>query len=82
MIFVPFGVIALLSMEPCIPPFLLSMSLHCEEIERKEGVLHIFLVLFEAWMTLQMLCFGSTWVFYIIFAGTVSILDYFQLLRR
>ncbi|OXA47974.1 hypothetical protein Fcan01_17295 [Folsomia candida] len=80
-ILMPFAVIALLSVDPCMPPFLLSMF-HCTEISWTSPGAEIFVLIFEAWMALQLFTAGTPWVFYILFAGIVAILDYFKLLKK
>lgn len=75
----PFAMVALLTMDPCTPPFLLSMSDRCGEMGRMN--LEIFVVLFEAWIVMHMFGNGIPWVCYILFAGIVVILDYFELLK-
>lgn len=80
-IIIPFGVTALLIMDPCTPPFLLS-TFRCAEISYTSAEPKIFVVLFEAWMSLQLFFAGSTWVFCILFPGIVAILDYFHFTIR
>lgn len=78
----PFAVLILIMIDPCTPPFLLSFHAGCADIAWISGDLKIFVVLFEAWVTLQLFSAGAPWVYYILFAGIVSILDYFQVLKR
>lgn len=80
-IFVPLAIIFLLLVDPCTPPFILSMSPNCNEISWMSPGPEIFVVLFESWMGLQLFS-GTAWVFYILFAGIVEVLDYFQLLEK
>lgn len=77
----PFAVITLLILNPCMPPFILS-TFHCAEISWMSPGPEIWVVLFEAWMALQLSRAGPTWVFCILFPGIVAILDYFQLIIR
>lgn len=59
---VPLAVISLLTMDPCSPPFLLSMSPSCRHIDWATARLEISIVLFEAGKALQIFSAGSVWV--------------------
>ncbi|XP_035715556.1 uncharacterized protein LOC118438863 [Folsomia candida] len=78
---VPSAVCLLLMVDPCVPPFLLSFSPSCSTISWMPPGREIFVVLFEAWMALQLFSSGATWAFFIFFAGIVAMLNYFQLLE-
>lgn len=78
----PFAVFVLLTMDPCTPPFLLSMSDRCGKMNCMKFGPEIFVILFEAYMTLQLACSGSTWPMYVLFTGIETILNYSQLLKR
>lgn len=75
----PVGVFLLLMDDPCTPPFLLSAYQSCSNIAIGPRV---FLVLFEAWISLQLANSGTTWAVYILFAGILAILNYLDVLRR
>ncbi|XP_035711648.1 uncharacterized protein LOC118437013 [Folsomia candida] len=74
---------ALIWLDPCSPPFLLSIMKDCASITwsiRSLGMQHL-VILLEFWMTSHIILGGTFEIVYILFAGIVSMLNYFAVLR-
>lgn len=74
---------ALIFLEPCSPPFLLSMRQDCASItwSGSLGAQHLALLL-DVWMLIQILMGGVIEIMYILLAGIMSMLNYFVVLKR
>ena len=79
---VPFCIPILIFVDPCTPPFLLSMTEGCRDIEWVTLRPEMLVVLFDAWMGLCIYVTGTTCIFFILFIGTTTMLDYFHILKR
>ncbi|OXA54829.1 GTPase Obg [Folsomia candida] len=77
------AILGLTLMDPCSPPFLLSMKSDCASIKwiTHFGLQHVVLI-FETWMNVHSYVGGSLEVFYTLVVGIVCILNYFEVLRR
>ncbi|OXA64379.1 hypothetical protein Fcan01_00593 [Folsomia candida] len=73
----------LLRLLPCMPPYILSMFPGCVKCDPTllHRVVKLCLHIFEAWMSLNTIISGTTWMFYVLFVGIVCILDYFRVLE-
>ncbi|OXA46151.1 hypothetical protein Fcan01_19064 [Folsomia candida] len=73
----------LIFVDPCSPPFLLSIREDCASISWTNclGAQHLA-ILFDLWMLIHVLMGGVIEIIYILFAGTMSILNYFDVLKR
>lgn len=73
----------LIFLDPCSPPFLLSIREDCASISWASciGVQH-FSILIETWMIMHVAMGGMIEIVYILFAGIVSMLSYFAVLNR
>ncbi|OXA47612.1 hypothetical protein Fcan01_17873 [Folsomia candida] len=77
---IPLAVLGLILLEPCTPPFHLSMSLSCSAIQWK-GLI-ILIPFLETYICACFCYIGSAGIVYNLFAGISSLLNYFQLLER
>ncbi|OXA40940.1 hypothetical protein Fcan01_24307, partial [Folsomia candida] len=74
----------LLRFLPCTPPFILSMFPGClkgNDETLTEYILKVVVQIFESCLTLTAVISGTTWMFYVLFAGIVFILNYFRILK-
>ncbi|OXA62679.1 hypothetical protein Fcan01_00957 [Folsomia candida] len=89
-IFIPGMLILILSYQPCLPPFILSMSRSCESTyftpwtccHRVRKLMIVGVHLFETWMGLHIIVSGYTWLGFALFAGITCIVHYFRILER
>ncbi|OXA47836.1 hypothetical protein Fcan01_17249 [Folsomia candida] len=77
---IPLACLGLTLMDPCTPPFILSMSKSCSVI-RWNGLI-ILIPLLETYLCFCVFYIGTTPIVYNLFAGISSMLSYFQLLER
>lgn len=77
---IPVAVFGLILVNPCTPPFILSMSAGCSEISWCGWV--ILIPVLEMYLSLCFFYVGTASIVYNLFAGISSILNYFQLLDR
>ncbi|OXA46648.1 hypothetical protein Fcan01_18641 [Folsomia candida] len=73
----------LILLDPCSPPFLLSMTEYCASVTWTGSIgFQHFAFLFDTWMIIHVTMGGSMEIIYILFAGIVSMLNYFAELKR
>ncbi|OXA49376.1 hypothetical protein Fcan01_15930 [Folsomia candida] len=77
---IPLAVLGLILIDPCTPPFLLSMSTNCSAIRWNGWV--ILIPLIETYICACFFYIGIVAIVYNLFAGISSLMSYFQLLER
>ncbi|OXA48831.1 hypothetical protein Fcan01_16502 [Folsomia candida] len=77
-----FAIIGLILLDPCLPPFLLSVRDDCGSITWTSalGAQHLTFLL-DTWMAFHVLPGGTLEIIYILFVGIVSMLNYFAVIR-
>lgn len=83
LILVALSIPGLILLDPSAPPFILSIRKDSSSISWTSsfGVQHI-VILFETWMSSHIMMGGSLEIAYMLFAGIVTMLNYFDVLRR
>lgn len=80
---VPIAKLGLILLDPCSPPFLLSMRGDCSSIDwtKSFGYQNLILI-FDVLMDIHVFVGGSLEIVYNFFTGIVCLLNYFAVLRR
>lgn len=80
---VPVAKLALILLDPCSPPFLLSMWVDCSSVKwtKSFGYQNLILI-FDIWMNIHAFIGGSFEILYVYLTGIVCLLNYFDVLRR
>ncbi|OXA42442.1 hypothetical protein Fcan01_22758 [Folsomia candida] len=77
---IPLAIFGLILIDPCAPPFILSMHAGCSDL-RGNGLV-ILILLLETYLCFCLFYIGTAPIVHNLFAGISSLLSYFQLLER